>query len=76
MTEDRANPLSGEDLGDGVQSLAGRGIWCNSAVWKKGLKPAGNVPSGEFCGAIGMKKRDAKTGTKKIRARGADFLSG
>jgi hypothetical protein len=71
MTEDRANPIPGAGLGDGMQSLAGRGIWRNSAVWKKDLKPAGNVPSGEFCGVI-----QTKSSAKKIRARGADFSSG
>jgi hypothetical protein len=70
MTEDRANPIAGAGFGDGVQSLAGQGIWRDSAVRRSGLKLAENVPSGES-----LRHGWNENRTKKIRAHGADFSS-
>jgi len=49
MTEDRANPGPSRQPGEGAQSLAWWGIQPIAAVWKKGLKVAGNGPVSEFC---------------------------
>jgi hypothetical protein len=68
MTEDRANPVIARRPGKGAESLAGWGIGRIAAEWKRGLKPR------EIGAVRGTLKRFFnRPGTKKIRARGADF---
>ncbi|SOE55969.1 hypothetical protein SAMN05446635_0987 [Burkholderia sp. OK233] len=63
MTEDRANPEGGGELGEGTQSLAWWGIRRIAAVWKGGLKVTGNGPVSEFC--RGVKVAKGATGSRR-----------
>ncbi|MGQ7937262.1 hypothetical protein [Paraburkholderia sp. D1E] len=64
MTEDRANQACAQKPGEGSQSLAWWGIQRIAAVWKGGLKMAGNGPVSEFCQGVTVVK--GATGSRCI----------
>jgi hypothetical protein len=66
MTDDRANPVAGEDSARALNPLAGGGLRRIGAVCKRTLKTVGSELFGEFRGRhCGLKK------TKKRRKKSA-----